>query len=317
MNDDDFSIILDSWIKLFDEKYTAERLDIPSRPYIATHDFFENAISGIQNSTKEDQLQPPFFSYWYDMVYEWFYKKYGAALNKKTESDFIKSFIIIYNMPYLINIPKKIIEKENDEKYWLIFPNNTHDNEDILKWIANPPNIQNHEKEKFKELIKKKTDILRNININLMSTHLENDECNNMLMTIFTQLESLVQDVLNSKKCEFSDSIWQISLAVEKILKVSTFSNRGSFRRIHNLQELLADFRSAFPNVHIGEILTLPHNNKSIDYRYGKKIINNIEDAEKIYCEAITIINTALSSIEKKIKMNNTKILIQNPYYKG
>lgn len=207
MDDNEFKTVLNDWLEIFDKKYTTLRVDIPSRPFMATHEFFDNAILDVKNSTKEEQTKPPFFRYWYDLVYEWFFKKYGAALKKDTEADYIKSFVIIWNMPYFISIPKNIIQKENDKQYRLIYPNNVHDSEDVLKWIQNSPNICNNMKKTIQDSIIEKVDLLRNININLMSTHIGDDECDNMLKSILAQLNSLAQDVVNSKRKIFSDSI--------------------------------------------------------------------------------------------------------------
>lgn len=83
------------------------------------------------------------------------------------------------------------------------------------------------------------------------------------------------------------------------------------------MEDLLIDFTSCFPNAPLDSINHLPHGNESIDYRYGTKTIDNINDAEEIYLEALRLINITLSSIDGKKIRNNTRVLIENPFYKG
>lgn len=317
MDNKEFEAVLNDWLELFDKKYTIERIDISSRPFMATYEFINNAVSEIVNTTKEELFKTPYFGYCYNLVHEWFIRKYGSALKKKTGKDYIKSFIIINNMPYSIVIPKNIIIKKNDRESKLIFANNVHENENIFEWIFNPPNLNTYFKETIRNSIIEKADLLRNININLMTTYVGHSECDTMLLSILNQLESLAEDIVNTKNYIFSDSIWQTSLAVEKVLKVSIYSKSGNFKKIHDLNELVKDFMQYYPNITISPINYLPQGNESIKYRYASKTINDIETAAKVYMEALELINLVLSSIKKKFIMENMEIVINNPYFRG
>lgn len=307
---------LNNWLELFDKKYTIDRVELIKRPFMAVHDFFEHTCTGVTNSSIEKQLKPPYFGYWYNMMYKWFENKYGKALKHSYKKDHIKSFVFINNLPYEIYIPKLYSKKISKKESTLIFPKVVLEDEDVLSWIPHPPCIKDDKKLDIIKSIKVKANILRNINMNLMTTKTDNDECNDMLKSIFSLLEIFVNDIISNRDEIYSDSIWQVSLAVEKILKVKIYKKVGTFKKIHDLEKLLADFYNSYGIETIEEINHLPKGNSSIDYRYSNKNIKGIEKAERIYLESLKIINLVLAT-ECFLRSDKIKIHVNNIYYTG
>jgi HEPN domain-containing protein len=318
--DKEFKELLNSWIPLFDEKYTNNKIEINQRPFRATIDFIKYAVTDIKNSTKEEQLSPPWFGYWHENIYAWYEEKYGDALKKKADSDNLKSFIIINKIPYILNIPNKITLQNNDNKeYWLLFPNELQENENVFNWIINKPNLEYISKnqiEKIQNDIILKCNFLRNIWVNLLITDLGDKTKNNLLKDVLLQLEYFSDDIIINLNKSYTNSIWELSFAVEKSLKSNIYSKTKRIEKTHDLHKLYNDFIKLNSEVEKKELRWIPEENKVIKYRYGEIEEYDIEKMNQMYLEGIEIIDLSIKNIEKEIKMKNLKMLIKNPYYK-
>jgi hypothetical protein len=308
----------DLWLPMFDKRYDIRSIPISQRPYWAAVEFIKTAISDFKNTTIEVQLNPPWFDYWYENIYAWYKEKYGKALENNNNYD-IDSFIIINNIVYQLKIPSAILTPKNNSNklYWLIFPNKVQRTETPFSWIQNGPNPEIYNFKKVRKEIVEKVNLLRKIQIYLLTTLVQDNEHNIMLHSIPIHFRNFSNDLLTASRLEFSNSIWEMNLVVEKAIKVYLNSKNIKYKKIHDIYILYDDFCSLNPAIKKIDIKYLPPNNDAIKYRYGELIINNLSYMNHLYLESLKIVNSVLSQIKRDFTMNNFRILIKNPFFTG
>ncbi len=314
--DKELQPLINIWIPLFDNNYKEKRIEVYKRPYLATIDFITHAISEITNSSKDEQMKPPWFGHWYKNAYHWYEENYGEALKKKGINT-IKTFTIIDRIPYCVDIPNKKSEKQNNEESWLIIPNNVHDDEPVMSWIINKPTRTVIDKNDIENDIIKKTNLLRNIWVNLLITGFEEEKNDLYIKSIFDHITIFSDDIINNFHRGLTNSIWELNLAVEKAIKINLISKKAKFDYTHDVNKLYKIFLEMNKGVNDITITFLPSGKDAVKYRYAELIEKDLFNINLMYFESLEIINIALENIDKKIKAKNPKFLIRNPFYTG
>ncbi len=308
---------INDWIPLFDEVYTQKQIKVPDRPFKATIAFINKAILEVRNTTKDKLKGPPLFGYFYRHVYLWYKDHYGDALNRSTEDDYLTTYIIIRKLPYGLKIPKTLREDHTDNTAkWLVFPNEIMEYEVIWEWIINKPNMmsfKDEEMNKLEKIIRKRVNLLRNSYTNSITTNLYNKSIERMQTDIFTHLRNFSSEMVLNFNKGLSNALWELHLAMEKVLKIYLLQNKIAYNKVHDLDYLFK--LTSLKNKRIDRFITnFPQWKDAIKYRYGELVEINMNKVNKYYDGALETINYLIEMFDRDLKMRNGKFLYKNIY---
>ncbi len=178
--DKQFYEILD----LIDSGLATQNIPINQRALSASIEFLTKFVEQISedgviiDDFKSDFYDKKWFGSLYKQIEKWYCDKYGEAYNSYTKST-ISGVVSIYNSPFKVIIPLTVDGKieESGNKRWVTFPNSVLDNEDVIDWIENPPNLDKLNEDILHELYAKTSFVgesLRAIHINVKCLSVNN-----------------------------------------------------------------------------------------------------------------------------------------------
>ncbi|NQS99612.1 MAG: DUF429 domain-containing protein, partial [Candidatus Omnitrophica bacterium] len=280
-------------LPIFDDILAESQKPLHERPLAAAFYFVDYCIVEIKGDTKENFAEKEWFKSLYKLIKQWYNERYATAL--KVNNDYIAfGVVLIHKTPFQLNIPLSIAqEKEGDGKRWFCLPISIQNNENVVDWIENKPNLEKMPEADLGDLKKTISDIATNnraIHVNLMSASLES-ALHKISSTIPAHLDKAVRDILSLNGGRISTSYWEIHLAIEKAIKLIILQNDRDHQNKHNL-----DFLCRIANNIRGISLdcsvfsNFPSDNEAIRQRYGEGSSFTIQEAVNNYISASGVI---------------------------
>lgn len=307
---------LEYQLPIFDDILAEGQTPLSKRPLAAAFYFVDYCIVEIKGDTKEKFLEKEWFKSIYKLIKQWYDERYGAA--RKSRKEYIANgAVLIYKTPFELSIPLRIDQEwEGDDKRWICFPISIQENENVLDWIKNKPNLEKMsetELENLKKLISNIATNNRAIHVNLMSASLE-QALHKISHTIPAHLEKAVHDILSLDGGRISTSYWEIHLAIEKALKLIILQNKRNHQNKHNLDKLCKianNIKGVTLDCNI--VSKFPSDKKAIQQRYGEGSSYTIQEAIDNYISACAVIASLTKVLKRKLIMNNARFLIAIP----
>lgn len=307
---------LEYQLPIFDDILAESQKPLSERPLAAAFYFVDYCIVEIKGDTKDKFLEKEWFKSIYKLIKEWYDERYGAARNSCKDSIALGA-TLIYKTPFELNIPLSISQEwEGDDKRWFCLPISIHENENVLDWIKNKPNLEKMPETDLDNLKKIISDISTNnrtIHVNLMSASLE-QSLHKISNTIQSHLEKAVRDILSLNGGRISTSYWEIHLAIEKAVKLVILQNKRDHQNKHNLEKL-CKIANNIKGVTLdcSVISKFPTDNEAIQQRYGEGSSYTIQEAIENYISACAVIASLTKVLKRKFTMNDARFLIAIP----
>lgn len=307
---------LEYQLPIFDDILAESQKPLSERPLAAAFYFVDYCIVEIKGDTKDKFLEKEWFKSIYKLIKEWYDERYGAARNSCKDSIALGA-TLIYKTPFELNIPLSISQEwEGDDKRWFCLPISIHENENVLDWIKNKPNLEKMSETDIGNLKKSISDIATNnraIHVNLMSASLE-QALHKISNTIPSHLEKAVRDILSLNGGRISTSYWEIHLAIEKAIKLVILQNKRDHQNKHNLEKL-CKIANNIKGVTLdcSVISKFPTDNEAIQQRYGEGSSYTIQEAIENYISACAVIASLTKVLKRKFTMNDARFLIAIP----
>ena len=223
----------------------------------------------------------------------------------------------IYKTPFELKIPLSLAQEwEGNDKRWFCLPISVQDNENVLDWIQNKPNLEkipSPELEKLKNVIDGIATNNRAIHVNLMTASLD-QSLHKISNTIPAHLDKAARDILSLESARVSTSYWEIHLAIEKSLKLIILQNKRDHLKKHPLIKLCR-MANNIKGVKLdcSVISKFPSSNEAIKQRYGEGSSFTIQEAVENCISAYAVIANMTKVLKRKFIMNNARFLIAVP----
>jgi HEPN domain-containing protein len=307
---------IEDQLPIFDEILADTQKPLSERPLAAALYFVNYCVVEIKGDNKENFLEKEWFKSIYKLIKQWYEDRYTNAMNFSKDS-FATAVVLIYKTPFQLKIPLSIAQEwEGNEKRWFCIPNSILDNENVIDWITNRPNLENMSEDDLEVLKKTICNIAtstREIHVNLMSACLEQELCK-ISNTIPAHLDKAVRDILSLEKGRISASYWEIHLAIEKAIKLIILQNGCDHKNKHNLETLrnIANNISGISldrNIFSGFL----SDKDAIEQRYGEGKSFTVQEAANNYSSANEVISKLTKLLKRKFVMNNARFLITIP----
>jgi HEPN domain-containing protein len=308
--------LLDYQLPIFDDILADSQKSLSERPLLAAIYFLDHCIVDIKGDSKENFAEKEWFRTIYKLIKEWYDNRYGVV-RKSGSGSITRGVLLIYKTPFELNIPLSVGQEwEGDDKRWFCISTSIQEDENILDWIKNKPNIEAMLEIDSKSLKNTVTNIavnVRTIHVNLMTASLDHAH-HKISNTIQSHLEKAAVDILSLQDGRISISYWEIHLAIEKALKLIILQNNRDHQNKHNLDKL-CKIANNIKGVSLdcSEISKFPSDNEAIQQRYGEGSTYTIQEAVENYISASSLIKCLTGVLKRKYIMNDSRFLIAIP----
>ena len=307
---------LEYQLPIFDDILAESQMPLSERPLAAAFYSVDYCIIEIKGDTKDKFPEKEWFKSIYKLIKQWYDERYGTA-RKYIQNSIALGAVLIYKTPFKLNIPLSIAQEwEGNDKRWFCLPISIQENEKVLDWIENKPNLGKMSGADLGNLKNIIGDIATNnraIHVNLMTASLERS-LHKISNTIPAHLEKAVRDILSLQGGRISTSYWEIHLAIEKAMKLIILQNNHNHQNKHNLEKLCRMANNIKGvTLDCSVISKFPSDNEAIQQRYGEGSSYTIQEAVDNYISACAVISSLTKVLKRKFIMNNARFLIAIP----
>jgi len=311
-----FNDFLEKQLPVFDEMLADDQIPLSIRPIYAASYFVERCIIKIKGDNKENYFEKEWFRIIYQLINKWYSERYADGFKIKNDPSAI-GVVLIHNTPFQLKIPLWVAqEREGNNCRWICMPISILENENVINWIQNKPNMDKIARDNLKSLTKSISDLaesIRSIHINLKCEY-PKIEIHKIAASILTHLDKAVLDILSLESSRISNSYWETHLALEKSIKLVVLQDGGSNKKTHNLEELckIANTIKGI-NLDYNSFLVFLSDKVAIQQRYGEGKSFTIQEAVKNYFNAAKVISTITKQLKRPFDLKNIRLLIKQP----
>lgn len=315
INENGFNDFLEMQLPIFDDILAKEQTPLSIRPIHAAIRFVEHCIVEIKDDNKENYLEKEWFRIIYQLINNWYIERYANAINSTNDHSAI-GIVLIHNTPFQLKIPLFVNqEKKGEDCRWICMPISILNNENVINWIQNKPNMDKIEGDELILLTKTISNIaesIRSIHINLKCNY-QTSETINLAASIPVHLDKAALDILSLESNRISNSYWETHLALEKSLKLVILQNGLKNKKTHNLKELCEIANSIEgKNIDPDNISLFLSDKESIQQRYWGKVFT-IKEAITNYYNAAKVVSTITRQLKRPFDLKNIRLLIKQP----
>lgn len=309
-------------LELIDEGLALDGIPIKDRVFQATCTFVQKFI--IEVDTGKDGVKKPgelaefmsetWFKYLYGNVEKWYRARYGAKIDSSSTRHF-QGVTLIASTPFELQVPTVVTYPGvPGNSAWLTWPDTVLNDEDVTKWLIDPPDLLSYSEKSRLAAIESATEIaskLRAIWCRLTGAALSDDIARGLLAGVIIHLESAGMLILNGKKeGSFARAQWELQMACESAYKGLTQQRTGSFTESHDLFTL-HDRCLPYSDTVPRELLRkIPRWQEAANLRYGQGDQPTIFGIFSWYKVALTVIAEILRNLEG-LQLANVRIEIQ------
>lgn len=316
-----------SHFELIDESLALDAIPVSERPFEATWFFVRNfvieACDSLEGPKPPGKLSEYMGSRWFQALYseveEWYRMRYGDRLDQRTNKS-MKGVTLVASTPFELQVPTTTVRTGNPgETVWLSFPDAMLDEDDVVAWFVNPPNLNHYSDEA--QIVARKTATavasrLRAISCSKKGANVTDDITKGFLSGVTVHLESACSLILQEDGESFARAQWELQMACESVYKGLLQQQMGGFPETHDLFVLHDRALPYLANVSRELIHKLPRWREASDLRYGQGDQATVFGIFEWYKTTLTIVSEVLSNL-KGIKLANTRIEIRKAPWLG
>lgn len=316
-----FHEAVDPILDLIDQMLGYDEVAVNRRPIEAARKLVEEFIPSIRFGDEPPKQPGKFsefckeswFKYIYKDVQNWYYKRYGerVALSK---GDSMSGIILVASTPFELQVPITASEIEVErESSWLSFPAELLPNDNVRKWIVNPPNWTTFPDEIVKKADRNMKDVatlLRRISCRMIGASLKDEKVKNILAGVKIHLRSAAVLIANEgQEGSFARAQWELQMACESAYKGYLQQKNSNFPETHDLFRL--NELAKLPNESVKHqwIKNIPRWWEAADLRYGLGDHPTIVGIFFWYKQSLKIIAGIFENLEG-VNLTKTHLLI-------
>lgn len=315
-------------LELIDEGLAIDGIPIIKRPFQATWTFVREFVTEVH--TEEDGSKHPgkltefasetWFQYLFAHVEQWYWARYGTRVDSSSTRQF-QGITLIASTPFELQVPTLVTSPgAPGETAWLTWPDTVLSEEDVSKWIVNPPDLSSYSEESRLEAIKRATEIaskLRAIWCRLTGANLSDEIAKSLLEGVIIHLESASALILRyEKEGSFARAQWELQMACESAYKGLLQQRTGDFTESHDLFLLHDRSLPYSDSVPRGLLRKIPRWQEAVNFRYGQGDQPTIFGIVSWYKVALTVIAEILRNLEG-LQFANVRIEIRKTPWLG
>lgn len=292
-----------------------EGVPIQRRVFKAAMRFVRYTILEYRDKTCKPYYGAVWFKALFNLINQWYHERYGDLKRFKLTYSAVSAIgvVLIHDTPFEINIPFSISKKLDDGDIETCFLNSIKDNEDVLKWIKDKPNLEfinKDEIDRLEEDLKHIGLAYRKINRALTSAVLEKKDKKDCF-TILKYLQTAAHYIMNQ---ETSQSYWEVHMAIEKAVKLILKQNNRGCPPTHDLEKL-RKLATNIKGVNLeNEIFSMfPSDKEAINQRYGDGKAYSMQEAVSNYISACSVISILTGKLKKNEKFHSEFYILTNP----
>jgi|CXWL01.1.fsa_nt_gi HEPN domain-containing protein len=309
-----FREVLAENLHVIDGILAEQAVDIPSRPFQATCMFITECIVEIEGDNKEKFLEKSWFPDLFQWVLEWYEVRYGEAALRSKERP-AAGFVLLFGTPFRLNIPLTItVPGAQADIVELNFLTNIWPNEAVLSWLVGAPNIDrldSNQRSALEHDISAVGSITRSLCTNLIMADLSKT-AQQLSSSIPTHITNCVDGIVSLEGIRRSLSMWELFMAVEKVLKVFLHQRNGVAAKTHSLSELFrASYANGLPLIDPVLIQALPESAEAIQQRYGERNPPTVEEGTVMYRSALAVMELCARSLSRNAMLKDGRFFIR------
>lgn len=275
-----FQEAIEPILDLIDQSLGFENVPIRSRPLKAATNLVKTFISevrlGDDKPQKPEEITDFSFSPWFKLIFAsveiWYQTRYGTRMT--TSEKGMRGIITIANTLFEIRVPITTSQVEVvGQTAWLSFPDKLLPDENVHKWIVNPPNWSTYSDELRRESDEGMSEIailLRRISCRMTGADVSDPKARNVLAGVKVHLHSAVALICREgEEGSYARAQWELQMACESAYKGLLQQKTGTFPEKHDLF-LIHDLAN-LPEKSVKRqwLIDLPRWNEAANLRYG------------------------------------------------
>jgi HEPN domain-containing protein len=289
------------------------------RPVKAAVIFVEHYIAKIENENKDDLFDKPWFVAFLNYIDDWYRERYRDSYDSSSTN--FKGLVFLHSYPFLLDFPiSKYVDEGDKDTCSLYFLSDYCEHDDWKSYVQQAPNLNTlseHEHEKLKSDVVLEIGMHRNAFHNYAMMDDQNLADKSSYEYVRKHLENAILNICSSVGGSFNIAIWDLHLALEKLLKLIIEQEKGDYPKHHNLNKLLT-YSTIKNNEKIECLLSqFPNHKEVIDMRYGKPEVTDIEQVRAYYTTTVQLILELSKYVKTKLSVHNAVFYLKRGKYAG
>ena len=312
--------ILNEYLPIVDDYLSAKSYRLQDRPFYATHLIVKHFVASIDGEENiANCFDKPWFIAFMNHANDWYKNRYkGAFSRNKTH---LKSVVFIHNYPFELSIPYHMtMEVNNKDEFAVKFLGEYGENECWESYILSPPDLEGLDSAEYLDAEKSAINQVESCRCILHNTSLligDMEKIKPLTESIFSHINSAISNILNYRGAGYNIALWELHLAIEKLLKAILVQYNGSFPRTHDLPRLLSLLNHENTPFLETLLLSFPSHELVINSRYGDPVISDLSYIRKIYFISIEIILELSKMAKRNYSINGASFYMRRPKHAG
>jgi HEPN domain-containing protein len=303
--------------ELIDEMLARRGVPLSQRPLEAAMTLALDHIVEIETESGfvkpaecDDLLLTPWFAKIYKSIEKWYRDLYGEAIRARKD-DFLHGVVLIRSTPFEIHVPRTRIEPgKSGDTNWICFLDQVQEDEIGINWLQSPPNLGSFDQESKASIelnIRTVSGALRFIAINLLGAGGTDDELA-FHHGVVDHLKRAAIQIVHAETDSVKTAWWDLQLSIECALKGLSLQKMGTFKKTHDLKELLEAATQVGLGSGVAERLDgWPDWKAMSNFRYGLGGTPSIGEVYAGYIAALEVAKAAVDCMER-MRLGNARI---------
>src|SRR3569833_1542329 len=300
---------LDHWFELFDEKFALDDMPLSKRPAEAVFELMRNeAIAMRFGDEPPIDLSNPWehvTTIWFRVLYMaaeyWYAQHYGKKAMASQGNPPLLGVTLIRRAPFLVKVPMhRSVIVEVGRKAWMYFEDKVVEDEDPIKWIVDPPNLQlmpATEREADVNRLKDVCGKLRRYNFQLLGAPHDGASAG-FIQAIRTYLESGARRIHSGAVTDLGPAWFDLQMAMESALKLAQHAGTKRYSHIHDLKQLLRETEPLGVSFYVSRLGDWPEFPEMSNLRYAQAPAGGTAVVFEGYLLALDVVVAALSVLK-------------------
>jgi len=307
--------LLEDILPIINDRLAEAGVKLQQRPLQAAGLFVEKWVVRVDNDTTDNFLDKPWFKTIYDLVVEWYHKRYGSAALEDTASSLL-GIVLLFGSPAELRVPLSVAEHDvPGETIWLSLPDNVLPQEDVRRWFVSQPRWGDLGQDDVGCAIDDAKEVgrsLRSIHRSLTEASYRTDNERRLARTIENDLQDAARDVLAMSNGGRLTAVWKLHLATEKSLKVLLCNHNQDYPRTHDLRSLLScATRLVSESLDPEDITVFPSDAEAVRARYGEGPSRSLAEVMDLYSATLRAAKGYTDLLRRKLRIGGARFLIR------
>lgn len=314
---------VDKVMPYIDARLERSDVSLTERILLAATIFVDEFVFEVRNgetvhdkSSSSDYVVSPWFAMLYRHVDDWYREHYGKALDVNP-GGLAQGYVLVRSIPVEFTVPltRSRIETPG-ETTWLSFPKEVESDEDPLGWLGTSPNVAALGERDRQGLVQDTTEIataIRAIRVNTMGIEPSDDTMYGLLNGVPGEFEAAAQKALRNDAAGRPAALWNIHLAIERVLKAFSQHKIGTFRETHNLFKLFDHVAAHGLLADRNVLKKFRRESDVIDNRYGLGDAPTAQEVFSAYKAGLTFTSSVVKSFKRKMNIGGASFLLKKP----